>query len=728
MRQWIALLVSLWFASAFDSGAGSLEIDARSLSSLEASGARIHPSVAAGAADGALRFSDGGIEVPMGQLLSPQAGTVRIDFRTPAVWPAEGDQTLFHIGEEAHVHVTLFFRNGGLISVYKGGEDFHASVPFRGSTGWTADSPHSIEFAWKAEGKDVPFLLRVDGDLIGVGAGRLIETWPERFFIGERGPGRNAWRGTIETASIAPLPMRLPEAEPGDWAIDVDLAQPGGIAYNFWSIGNFTSQDMFARPEERATIRRTKPFMRYVNCVRLLGGRDDGKNEWFKGTDANGDPVCDFSDMLLYLRGILEWGYTPRSVLDNVPTAMSDPPQMNTYGNTYPPKDYDLYHKFIRAAVKAMIDEFGLETVGAWRFRVMTEPDLNPGHWAGTREEYFRLYDYAVDAVTSLIPDADIGPGNVLDPNENPNAARQIDRWGLDAIDHAATGTNYKTGQTGTRLRHISCSWYGHVGRSIDTFEPAIRAMRERLERYPQFRGLPVEVAEFSVLTDGGGRRFMGCESTEWSASFMAAIADRAYRQNVAQIHQWGQTGPGLLPSPYLHTLSLLERMAGGERFPVAVSGPPNSAADVGAIACQKDGRLFVLLYNHRALREPKLLERIELRIRHPRFRDGEQWLLTETGLDEERGVCVRQFEADCQAAGLEPNPKTPAFGSNIAQRWGPKGNAIFEANRKRYEAMAQMPILRERETIRSADGEIALRLETPTHSVRMLEFERPMQ
>ena len=103
MRQWIALLVSLWFASAFDSGAGSLEIDARSLSSLEASGARIHPSVAAGAADGALRFSDGGIEVPMGQLLSPQAGTVRIDFRTPAVWPAEGDQTLFHIGEEAHV-------------------------------------------------------------------------------------------------------------------------------------------------------------------------------------------------------------------------------------------------------------------------------------------------------------------------------------------------------------------------------------------------------------------------------------------------------------------------------------------------------------------------------------------------------------------------------------------------------------------------------------------------
>ncbi len=64
-----------------------------------------------------------------------------------------------------------------------------------------------------------------------------------------------------------------------------------------------------------------------------------------------------------------------------------------------------------------------------------TEPDLRPAHWAGTREEYFAHYDYTVEAVRSVLPDARIGPGNILNP-------RYSKRWGLDIIDHLAKGAN----------------------------------------------------------------------------------------------------------------------------------------------------------------------------------------------------------------------------------------------------------------------------------------------
>ena len=335
--------------------------------------------------------------------------------------------------------------------------------------------------------------------------------------------------------TLRPTPAEPPGFTPGRRVIEVNARETAGECYNFWSIQNFTSQQMFADPAERAVTMQRHPFMKQVNCVRLIGGREDGRNEWFQGVDAQGRPRCDFTGLITYLRGMMDWGYTPRLVLDNVPTAMSQPPQLNTYGNTHPPKDYTLYHAYIQALTRALVDEFGAAVAGQWRYRVMTEPDLFPGHWAGTRDEWLKLYDYAVDAVTQVIPDADIGPGNILDPSGGERAGRK--KWGLEIVDHCAQGRNYRTGATGTRMRYFSCSWYGRVGRSNDDFDLAIRAMRERLGRYPQFRDLPVEVAEFSVLTDEAGRRLESGEATEWSGSFLASIAARAYQLNVAQVH-----------------------------------------------------------------------------------------------------------------------------------------------------------------------------------------------
>jgi xylan 1,4-beta-xylosidase len=282
-------------------------------------------------------------------------------------------------------------------------------------------------------------------------------------------------RTLLPTAGPAALPLlllalaTLPSAR-AQLSFQVEPRVPVGECFNFWSIKNFTYQDLFDQPLGREAFRRNHPYTRYINCVRLIGGRGDGKNRWLLRVEADGRQVTDFTGMIRYLRAIQEWGYTPRIVLDNVPTELSAPGRpLHTYGNTYPPTDYGAYHRYLRAAVEAMVQAFGRETVGRWRFRVMTEPDLNPGHWAASKEEFLRLYDYAVDAVTQVLPEADIGPGNILNPVKHR-------KWGLDIIDHCATGRNYRTGQIGTRMRYFSCSWYGAVNEPVSSLTESVRS------------------------------------------------------------------------------------------------------------------------------------------------------------------------------------------------------------------------------------------------------------
>ena len=120
---------------------------------------------------------------------------------------------------------------------------------------------------------------------------------------------------------------------------------------------------------------------------------------------------------------------------------MCDNPTKNRYGNTEPPNDFRVWSSYVRQLVQALVEEFGRDEVSRWRFRVGTEPDLNPGHWTGTKEQYLAHYDHTVAAVASVLPSATIGPGNIIDPVKK----RKWQSWGADIIEHCATGTNHAT-------------------------------------------------------------------------------------------------------------------------------------------------------------------------------------------------------------------------------------------------------------------------------------------
>ena len=153
--------------------------------------------------------------------------------------------------------------------------------------------------------------------------------------------------------------------------IAVDVTSDLGEVYNFWNVFPVTVQAPFLDETQHAKLRRTYRYAKYINCVRLLGGIDLKKDDYFRGVDDQGEAICDFSEGIAMLRGIRKCGFTPWIVLDNVPAAMCDNPVKNRYGNTEPPNDFRVWASYVRQFVQALVDEFGRGEVSRWRFRVV---------------------------------------------------------------------------------------------------------------------------------------------------------------------------------------------------------------------------------------------------------------------------------------------------------------------------------------------------------------------
>ena len=81
-------------------------------------------------------------------------------------------------------------------------------------------------------------------------------------------------------------------------------------------------------------------------------------------------------------------------------------------GNVTPPRDYDKWAALIRNLTEHFTERYGAEEVKTWYFEVWNEPNLSPGFWTGTQEEYFKLYKYSAMAVKSVNPAYRVGgPG-----------------------------------------------------------------------------------------------------------------------------------------------------------------------------------------------------------------------------------------------------------------------------------------------------------------------------
>lgn len=126
--------------------------------------------------------------------------------------------------------------------------------------------------------------------------------------------------------------------------------------------------------------------------------------------DRKGNPEYNFQYIDVLYDYLLSIGIKPFVELGFMPSALASGPQTIFWwrGNVTPPKDYNKWEGLIRNLTQHFTDRYGVEEVKSWYFEVWNEPNLS-GFWAGTQEEYFKLYRYAVKAIKSVNKDYRVG-------------------------------------------------------------------------------------------------------------------------------------------------------------------------------------------------------------------------------------------------------------------------------------------------------------------------------
>jgi xylan 1,4-beta-xylosidase len=152
-------------------------------------------------------------------------------------------------------------------------------------------------------------------------------------------------------------------------------------------------------------------------------------------------------------------GVRPYAQIGFMPEALSVKPQPYQHewrpglkydvigtGWAYPPKDYAKWAELVYQWVKHCVERYGRAEVEQWYWEVWNEPN-GPAYWHASPEEFYKLHDYAIDAVRRALPTARVG---------GPDVAGSGGKFMEDFLAHVSSGTNYATGLKGTPTDFLS--------------------------------------------------------------------------------------------------------------------------------------------------------------------------------------------------------------------------------------------------------------------------------
>lgn len=369
-----------------------------------------------------------------------------------------------------------------------------------------------------------------------------------------------------------------------------------------WDFNDFSDECFGAMPE--GWYKSQYPFIDYAILMTFTGGK--GYNEWC--SLENGRLITDFKKPVRILKNVIRQGIKPIIVIGNVPSALSDGRDTENdsygWGNRCPPKDYSLYYDYIKAFAGAVKLAFPYEIYKDFIFRVGTENDNF--HWfLGTEEEYLKLYDYTVAALTEVLgEEIKIGPANLESADGYP---------GL--LKHCAEGINFFTGKTGTKCDFFSISHYemGNPPVSYEAYAPKARMARRRAEAYPKLNITDINIGEGEFLSDGmspSHRLLMAQDCSEYGASwhvqnFAASLENGiSYFANWAYCCDYRETSEPLIKTPAYFAALLCGRLCGLYSLKCSYSAPKGSAAGCIAAYDKTKSVLYALCWNHRFERE----------------------------------------------------------------------------------------------------------------------------
>ena len=307
----------------------------------------------------------------------------------------------------------------------------------------------------------------------------------------------------VTTNSVSPITV----------TISVDAAKPAGELTPIWRFFGADEADYAYMKDGKKLLSELgqlgEPQV-YFRAHHLLTSGDGayalkwGSTSAYK-EDASGKPVYDWTINDKIFDTYLERGIKPYVQIGFMPEALTTHPQNYPHnppvnqraaaagGQSYPPKDYAKWGELSYQWAKHCVEKYGKAEVEKWYWEVWNEPNIM--YWHGSHEDYFKLYDYAIDGVRRALPTARVG-GPEVAGGPGGNFLKEF-------LQHCAHGTNYVSGRIGSPLDFVSFHAKGtpefadgHVRMGMAS---ELRNMNDAfavIASFPEYKRTPVVIGE----------------------------------------------------------------------------------------------------------------------------------------------------------------------------------------------------------------------------------------
>ena len=531
-------------------------------------------------------------------------------------------------------------------------------------------------------------------------------------------------------------------------SIRVDLGVSEGSWNPVWTFFGYDEPNYTYTKNGRKLLRElsaASPAPVYIRTHNLLTTGDGTASLKWGSTnayteDAAGHAVYDWNILDRIFDTYQQAGVKPLVEIGFMPEALSSHPQpyRHTFpigslwtGWAYPPKDYHAWAELIYQWVRHCAERYGAREVESWYWEVWNEPDI--GYWQGTPEEYYKLYDYAADAVKRALPAARIGG-----PHSTGPAAPKAASFLRGFLEHALHGKNFATGNIGSPLDYIGFHAKGsprlldgHVQMGLRNQAQNISSGFEIVASFPELRDKPIIIGEsdpegcaacsaktnpqnayrngplYAVYTAA-----MYYQTLELAASHKVCLAGAVTWAFEFEGQPWFEGFRTLATNGVAKPVLNLFRMLGlmtGERVRASSDGAVKttrvldvgvrSEPDINAIATRSGSRVAVLIWNYHDDDVEAAQSSINVHV---------------AGLPEQAtAVLVRHYRID--------NNHSNAFAA-----WKKMGSpqTPTPVQYAELESAGQLQLLESPGWLRSTGPSVDIKFELPRQAVSLLELE----
>ncbi len=576
-------------------------------------------------------------------------------------------------------------------------------------------------------------------------------------------------------------------SEGASYIIDVDNTENSPIGNRFSNVslwhylGTSADEETFHRWAEEMPagwLKENYPWLEEAQIYIASGGsykgfeRQDGDaadcefdRDLFRDpSDRSVLDDYDFAPLVRACRNMLDQGIRPCLKLHNVPIKYSAHPKIDWFRvNVRPPDDYQVYANYIKALVASVVEAFGEEEVGQWRWYVGTEFDNKNWYQAqdetpeSTAEEFLKLYDWSVDALETVL-------GEHCGPIGSHAMMGGDMYWDPEIFfEHCRSGKNYASGTSGSRLdffaisvydvaavhlTHVKGEWAELEGTdnvlasitlgtgsanipasgNLSTFSKKMNYTREALDKYG-FTDVPVEVSEGGLVYGRDGKWLWhglaigGSFDASWTAlSYKLMLDNDAVLWSRWPLYRSSGLFHGAEQAS-TNTLRLIHKMDEDKRIPIAGLGEDQALQAVAGMNTEESS-IHVLAVHHKGeIVEDPDMETLSLDLKNLPF-DGKVKVST-WRIDDQHSNFWPSWEKDRAEHGIRDEDYYQSRdqadpGHALLKE---EHIAFWKSKEKGYAEKAGLEVPVE-QYMKVKDGRLQMNLEMPCFSVALIEIE----